>query len=46
MSSDVLVLGAMIVTIVATTWWALTPVNTDAHDRTWLADDAFDADAA
>jgi hypothetical protein len=46
MSSEVLVLGAMVVTIVATTWWALTPVNTDAHDRTWLADDAFDADAA
>jgi hypothetical protein len=46
MSSDLLVLGAMLVTIVATTWWALAPVSTDGHDRTWLADDAFDADAA
>ena len=46
MSSEVLVLAAMLVTIAATTWWALTPVRTDAHDRTWLADDAFDADAA
>jgi len=46
MSSDLLVLGAMLVTIVAAIWWALTPVSTDAHDRTWLADDAFDADAA
>ena len=46
MSSEVLVLGAMLVTIVASTWWALTPVSTDVHDRSWLADDAFDADAA
>ena len=46
MSSEVLVLGAMLVTIVASTWWALTPVSPDAHDRSWLADDAFDADAA
>ena len=46
MSSDVLVLGAMVVTIVATTWWSLTPVNTDAEDRRGLVDDAFDADAA
>ena len=46
MSSEGLVLIAMLVTIVAATWWALTPVSTDAHDRTWLADDAFDADAA
>ena len=46
MSSDVLVLGAMLVTIVATTWWSLTPVSTDADDRRWLADDAFDPDAA
>jgi hypothetical protein len=41
-----LVLIAMLVTIVATTWWALTPVRTDAHDRTFLADDVFDADTA
>jgi hypothetical protein len=46
MSSDVLILGAMIVTIVATTWWALTPVNTDAEDRAHLVDDVFEADAA
>ena len=46
MSSEMLVLGAMLVTIVAATWWALSPVRTDAHDRSWLADDAFDADAA
>lgn len=46
MSSELLVLGAMLVTIVATTWWALAPVSTDAHDRSWLADDTFDADAA
>jgi hypothetical protein len=46
MSSEVLVLAAMLVTIVAATWWALAPVSTDAHDRSWLADDAFDADAA
>jgi hypothetical protein len=46
MSSDLLVLGAMVVTIVATIWWALTPVSTDAQDRTWLTDDALDADAA
>ena len=46
MSSEALVLIAMLVTIVAATWWALTPTTTDAYDRTWLADDAFDADAA
>ena len=46
MSTEMLVLIAMLVTIIATTWWALTPVKTDAHDRTWLADDVFDADAA
>lgn len=46
MSSDVLVLGAMIVTIAAATWWSLSPVNSDSDDRAHLADDAFDADAA
>ena len=46
MSADVLVLGAMVVTIVATTWWSLTPVSTDTEDRRGLVDDAFDADAS
>lgn len=46
MSSELLVLGAMLVTIVATTWWSLTPVSTDAEDRRGLVDDLFDADAA
>jgi hypothetical protein len=45
MSSEALVLIAMLVTIVATTWWALMPVRTDAEDRTWLVDNAFEADA-
>ena len=46
MSADVLVRGALVVTIVATTWWSLTPVSTDAEDRRGLVDDAFDADAS
>ena len=32
MSSDLLVLGAMLVTIVAAIWWALTPVSTETID--------------
>ena len=46
MSSDVLVLGAMVVTVMATAWWSLSPETTDADDRKYLIDDAFDADAA
>jgi hypothetical protein len=42
MSSDVLVLGAMVVTVVATTWWSLTPVSTNAEEMNSLADDVLD----
>jgi hypothetical protein len=42
MSSDVLVLGAMVVTVVATTWWSLTPVSTEIEDRPNRVDDVFD----
>ena len=44
MSSDVLVLGAMVVTGVAVTWWSLTPVSTESGDSAWSDDDGFDGD--
>jgi hypothetical protein len=44
MASEALVLVAMLVTILATTWWALTPVNTEPDDRSWLDETARGAD--
>lgn len=42
MSSDVLVLGAMVVTGVAMTWWSLTPVSSDSSDNVATDGDLFD----
>jgi hypothetical protein len=44
MSSDVLVLGAMVVTGVAVTWWSLIPVGSEPGDNGWSDDDGFDGD--
>ena len=44
MSSDVLVLGAMVVTGVAMTWWSLTPVSADAGDGSGSDHDGFEGD--
>lgn len=42
MSSDLLVLGAMVVTGVAMTWWSLMPAGNDAGDGSWTDGDLFD----
>jgi hypothetical protein len=44
MSSDVLVLGAMVVTGVAVTWWSLIPVGPEAGDNARSDDDGFNGD--
>jgi hypothetical protein len=44
MSSDVLVLGAMVVTGMAVTWWSLTPVAREPGDNARPDDDGFDGD--
>jgi hypothetical protein len=44
MSSDVLVLGAMVVTGVAVTWWGLTPVSSEPGDSSTPDDDGSDTD--
>ena len=54
MSSDVLVLGAMVVTVLATAWWSLTPVSVEGDGRSGRttnepsgrSDDRYEAEAA